>query len=129
MLFVQIEYLHMKKFYTTLAVIVTFFSTNVNTVLAQGGGFVQIPNPTSIDSLEELINAAAKLIVPLFILTFLAMLLFGAFTYLTAQGDDSKIENAKKIIVTAIIGFTLAVLAPSIANFVAGILGVQGLSF
>jgi hypothetical protein len=120
----------MKKFYTTIAIVLIFFVTNINKVTATGGGsFVQIPNPTNIDSLEELINAVAKLIVPLFVLTFLAMLLFGAFTYLTAQGDDSKIEKAKKIIVTAIIGFTLAVLAPSIANFVGGILGVEGLSF
>lgn len=119
----------MKKFYTTLAILFTYFSAFVSPVFATGGSFVQIPNPTNIDSLEELINAGAKLIVPLFILTFLAMLLFGAFTYLTAQGDDSKVEKAKKIIVTAIIGFVLAVLAPSIANFVASLLGIEGLSF
>ena len=115
----------MKKFYIVLATFLTIFVTKVSA----NGGFVQITNPTQYDSLEEVISAIARLIVPVFILTFLAMLLFGAFTYLTAQGDDAKVEKAKKIIVTAMIGFVLAVLAPSIANLVAGVLGVEGLSF
>ncbi len=116
----------MKKFYIFLATYLTIFTSKVS---ATGGGFVQIPNPTPIDSLEELVTMVARLIVPVFILTFLAMLLYGAFVYLTAQGDDAKVEKAKKIIVTAIIGFVLAVLAPSIANIVAGILGVEGITF
>lgn len=116
----------MKRIYTTLAIFLTFFTTRVYAV---GGGFVQIPNPTTIDSLEDLINLLARLIVPVFILTFLAMLLYGAFVYLTAQGDDGKVEQARKIIFTAILGFALAVLAPSIVNIVAGILGVDRLSF
>jgi hypothetical protein len=115
----------MKKVYTTLAIFFTFFVTRVS---ATGGSFVQIPNPTKYNTLEDIINALTNLIIPVFILTFLAMLMFGAFTYLTAQGDDAKVEKAKKIIVTAIIGFVLAVLAPSIANFVAGILGIDGLT-
>jgi len=87
----------------------------------------RIPCITTYCTLEEFINALTKLIVPLFLLTFTAMLLYGAFVYLTARDSADKVASAKKIMVAAIIGFVLAVLAPTIVNFVAGLLGVQGL--
>jgi len=97
-------------------------------VSAQNVGNFQFPNPTKYQSLEEIINAGLSLLRPIFIVTFLAMLLYGAWVWLTSQGDDGKIGTAKKIITAAIIGFALAVLAPSIAAIVGGFLGIQGLS-
>ncbi|MFS8131384.1 MAG: hypothetical protein ACMG57_05415 [Candidatus Dojkabacteria bacterium] len=87
----------------------------------------RIPCVTTYCTLEEFINALTKLIVPVFLLTFAAMLLYGAFVYLTARDSADKVASAKKIMVAAIIGFVLAVLAPTIVNFIAGLLGVQGL--
>jgi threonine/homoserine/homoserine lactone efflux protein len=83
------------------------------------GSAFKIPNPTVFDNLEEVINALTRLIVPVFLLTFAAMLLYGAFQWLTAKDDAGKVESAKKIMGAAIIGFVLAVLAPTIVNFVA----------
>ncbi|MFS8130711.1 MAG: hypothetical protein ACMG57_01900 [Candidatus Dojkabacteria bacterium] len=90
------------------------------------GGF-RFPNPTIFNSVEDLINAITKLIVPIFLLTFAAMLLYGAFQYLTARDNADQVASARKIIIAAIIGFVLAVLAPTIVNFVAGLLGVPTL--
>lgn len=92
-----------------------------------GGNIAKIPNPTIYPDLEAVINALTRLIVPVFLLSFAAMLLYGAFQWLTARDDASKVESAKKIMVAAIIGFILAVLAPTIVNFVASLLGVQQL--
>ncbi|MCA9381455.1 hypothetical protein KC678_04275, partial [Candidatus Dojkabacteria bacterium] len=72
----------------------------------------KIPNPTRYNSLEDIIGAAGSLIRPLFLLTFGAMLLVGAFLVLTSQGNEEKIENGKKTIMAAIIGFAIAALAP-----------------
>lgn len=83
---------------------------------------------TTYCTLEEFINALTRLIVPIFLLTFAAMLLYGAFVYLTARDSAEKVESAKKIMVAAIIGFVLAVLSPTIVNFLASLLGVQGLT-
>lgn len=88
----------------------------------------RIPNPSNIDSLEELINLGASLIQPAFLLAFGAMILFGGFNILTSQGDSGKIETGKKTIIAAIIGFVISVLAPQLINLVTSALGVQGLS-
>lgn len=87
-----------------------------------------IPNPSKFDTLEEVINALVQLIRPVFLLTFLAMLIYGAFVYMTARDDDSKVKSARSTMIAAIIGFALAVFAPVIVDFVAKLLGVPGLS-
>ncbi|MEP7103847.1 MAG: hypothetical protein ABI721_04020 [Candidatus Dojkabacteria bacterium] len=95
--------------------------------VTNSGKAFQIPNPTVFNNLEDIINAITRLVVPVFLLTFAAMLLFGAFQYLTARDNAEQVSSARKIIIAAIIGFVLAVLAPTIVNFVAGLIGVQGL--
>lgn len=88
----------------------------------------KIPNPSNIGSLEELVNLGASLIRPLFIITFGAMILYGAFLLLSSQGDAEKVANSRKTIIAAIIGFVIAVFAPTILNFVTSLVGVEGLS-
>lgn len=56
----------------------------------------KIPCPTVFCSLEDVVNAAANLIRPIFVLTFIAMLIYGAWLWLTSQGDDKKLGTAKK---------------------------------
>jgi hypothetical protein len=87
-----------------------------------------IPNPSKFNTLEEVINALVQLIRPVFLLTFLAMLIYGAFIYLTARDDENKVKSARSTMIAAIIGFTLAVFAPAIVDFVAKLLGVPGLT-
>jgi len=96
----------------------------MNTVLAQIN--YSIPNPSKYGSLEQIISAAASLIRPVFLITFGAMLLFGAITWGTAGTSTEKVEQAKKILAAAIIGFALAVFAPTIMGFVLDMLGVEG---
>lgn len=87
----------------------------------------KIPNPSRYDNLEEIISAAGSLIRPLFLITFGAMLLVGAFLVLTSRGDEEKIENGKKTIMASIIGFVIAALAPTFVNFISSFIGVDGL--
>ena len=87
-----------------------------------------IPNPSRINTLEELISLIAGLVRPLFLITFVAMILYGAFIYLTAGDKEDKVKSARQIIIAAIIGFVIAVFAPTIIDLVAKYLGVPGLS-
>lgn len=52
-------------------------------------------------------------------------LLYGAFLYVSAFGDESKTASAKKTITSALIGVILAVLAYTLITIVGGILGVK----
>jgi hypothetical protein len=85
-----------------------------------------IPNPTRYSSLEDIINAATSLIRPVFILTFGAMVLYGGWVRLTSQGNPEKVQSSSQIIVAAIIGFAIAVFAPTIVDFAGRLLGIQG---
>lgn len=97
----------------------------VSTASAQNSNYA-IPNPSRYDSLEDLISAAASLIRPVFLVTFGAMIIFGAFMLLTSSGDEEKIQTSRKTIIAAIVGFVIAVFAPTIVNFALSLVGVEG---
>lgn len=56
------------------------------------------------------------------ILALLAVIfvIYGGFTWLTAAGNEEKIEKAKKIIGAAVVGLIVILLAWAIVIFVAG---------
>lgn len=56
------------------------------------------------------------------ILALLAVIfvIYGGFTWLTAGGNEEKIERAKKIIGAAVVGLIVVLLAWAIVIFVAG---------
>lgn len=99
-------------------------------VAAQGltnvGQNYTIPNPTRYSSLEDIINALTSLIRPVFIITFGAMILYGGWVRLTSQGNPDKVKSSSQIIVAAIVGFAIAVFAPTIVDFAGKLLGIQG---
>lgn len=50
----------------------------------------------------------------------IAFLIFGGFKYMTAQGEPSKIMQAKDTIRNALIGLIIAIFSVAIVNFVVG---------
>lgn len=57
------------------------------------------------------------------VLTFLGVVLvifiiMGGFYYMTAGGDDTKVDKGKKYIINGIIGLVIILLAYAITNFV-----------
>lgn len=56
------------------------------------------------------------------ILALLAVLLviYGGFTWMTAAGNEERVEKAKKVISAAVIGLIIVLLAWAIVIFVAG---------
>lgn len=92
-------------------------------ILAQS--LPQIPNPVNFPDFESIVNFLLGLIRPLVLLTLIATLMYGGFVYLTAQDDDAKVANAKKIMTAAIVGFIIIVLAPVAVQFVGALLGVR----
>lgn len=52
-----------------------------------------------------------------------AVIIYGAIKYLTAQGQPDKIKQASQIVAFAIIGLVIVSLAVVITNFVLGLIG------
>ena len=111
-----------------LILTVFFFLMLINSVSAQSNlGIPSIPNPSIFNNLEDIVNFAAQLIRPVFILTFIGMILYAAGVILTAGADDTKIANGRKIIIAAIVGLSIAVFAPAITGIIASFIGVDTL--
>lgn len=121
----------MKKYGIKIfTVAVTVTSTTwllISAVHAQGTlDFGRLPNPSRYDSLQDVVSAASSVIRPGFILLFAAMIIYGAVLITTARDNDEQIESAKKTIAAATIGFAIAVFAPTIADLILSVIGVEG---
>ena len=85
-----------------------------------------IPNISQYERLEDVINAFLSILRTVVILLLIIALMIGGYTRLTSQGDADKIAQSQKIIVSALIGFAIIVLAPVIVQFFGTVLGAQG---
>lgn len=69
-------------------------------------------------SLEAFITSALNLVISLSALAAVGILIFSGIMYITAAGDDSKVEKATKGITFAIIGLVICFIAVIVVNFV-----------
>jgi low temperature requirement protein LtrA len=73
-----------------------------------------IPNPIPHENFEELVNAVLDWILNIALVLMPLLLVWGGMTFITAAGDPSKVEQAKKIIFYTIIGFFVVLLSKSL---------------
>jgi hypothetical protein len=72
----------------------------------------------SADLKESVINIL-NLALGLLSLVAVVMVIIGGFTWLTAGGNEEKVDKAKKIISAAVIGLIIVLLAWAVVIFVA----------
>jgi len=80
------------------------------------GEFEGIQDPTQ----GGLINTIIRIINALLVLAAIAAIVFviiGGVRYITAQGDEDAVEQAKNTVIYAIIGIIVIILAAVIVNF------------
>jgi hypothetical protein len=75
----------------------------------EGTGYTDI-NKLIIDALNLLIGATAVICV--------AVLIFSGIMYITASGDEAKVEKATKSLTYAIVGLVIAFIAVLVVQFV-----------
>lgn len=69
--------------------------------------------------LKETVINILQLVLGLLSLIAVVMIIIGGFTWLTAGGNEEKVDKAKKIISAAVIGLIIVLLAWAIVIFVA----------
>jgi amino acid transporter len=126
----------MKKIIKTTAVIVLsltclagslFFS---NTALAQGSGgsgaaaadqeraFSQSSGLNAATNLPSVIADIIEVVLGLLGVIFIILLVYAGYEWMTASGNEEKIDKAKSTIFRAIIGLAIVIAAYSITYFV-----------
>ncbi len=83
---------------------------------------VQQPGQNGITSVWTFFNRILNFIWPIFIGIAILMFIVAGFTFLTANGDPSKIKTAQHAVVWAMVGVGVAVLAYSLVIVVTNLL-------
>ena len=88
-------------------------------VLAQG--ITDIPAETSFtkETLETTLGQLAQWLLGIIGVIAVIMILYGAFLYITASGNDEAIAKAKGVIIYGLLGVLVAILSFAIVSFVA----------
>ena len=100
------------------------FATGVFFVIASvAAAQVSIDFPTnfagfSSQDLKTTIENIVRIVLGFTGVVFLAIILYGGFTWMTSGGDEKKIARAKKIIVSSVVGLMITLSAYAIASFV-----------
>jgi membrane-anchored glycerophosphoryl diester phosphodiesterase (GDPDase) len=91
--------------------------------LAQVTGIQDPGQAKTLDSWLLVVQKIAKWIYTLVLIVSVFMVLMAAFSYLTAGGDPGKVKKASQMLIYAIVGIVVAILAFSISSIVTGIVG------
>ena len=122
----------MKKLALKIAVIITAMTPLV--ALAAEDPDEILPGVIPPTSLKSPINSPTEVVTTLntisgwlftiFFALAIVFLIYAAFVYLTAGGNETRVGSAKNILIYAIVAIVVALVAGGIPLFVAGLLGV-----
>jgi len=73
---------------------------------------------TSETTFAETIGTVVKAALSLIGIIFTVLMVYAGYLWMTARGDESKVEKAGKIISSSIIGLIIAVASYAITDFV-----------
>jgi hypothetical protein len=104
----------------TLLIPTTSFAQNLGNQYTENArvqaGYGQANETTLSQTIGGVIKAALSLVGTI----FLGLTVYAGFLWMTASGDESKVEKAQNIIRSAVIGLIIALSAYGITNFVVG---------
>ncbi len=82
-------------------------------------------SPTTGPAFTDLIQTIFNVVFGILVIVAAFFLLFAAFEYITAQGEQEKIHKAKNTIVYAIVALVVAILAWGLPRVVLSFFGVH----
>lgn len=77
-----------------------------------------IKNPLEVGSIQELITDILNFAIGAAAVICVVMLIAAGYSYITAGGDETKVEKATKSLTNAIIGLAICFIAVLLVNFV-----------
>ena len=86
---------------------------------------IEFENPLGVDSIEGLLGKVMDNINSVLITIAIIMLLIGGIMYMLSFGNDQSMERAKKVILAAIIGLSIALSAKTFLQTLWDVLGVN----
>lgn len=104
--------------------VLLFLLTFASPVLAQDS-----PGPAGIVQIQQLLQRLINLITEAGFIAMLIMLLWGGIKFITSGGDTKSIQEARMILVWALVGIMFLVIAWLVLLMIKGITGVNVTEF
>ena len=92
-------------------------AVNLTTGLEDAGGLSGAGYDTDQD-VTQIVGLVIQVILAFMGVIFLLLVLYAGITWMTAAGDSKKVDKAKDILTTAVIGLVIVLAAYSITEFV-----------
>jgi len=113
----------MKKYLVVMALFVAVFGVLLLPALADAKvdvGFNEVENEIDLGTRDVRATAATIINAAMGLLGIIAVIiiLLGGFKWMVAAGNDEKVKEAKKLIISGIIGLVIILAAYAIARFV-----------
>ena len=85
---------------------------------------ITIDNPIAATDFKDLINSIIDFLFTVSLFIVPIVIIIGGFFFITAAGNASQIETGKRLVLYAIIGFIIIIMAKGLATAVLDMLGV-----
>ena len=85
----------------------------------------EFPNPLKVGTFEDLLNIFIDFIFTIGITVAPIILIIAGFLYITSAGDPKRVDTAKKMILYAVIGLLVLLLARGLVEVLKSVLGVS----
>jgi len=89
-----------------------------NELKKQDTAFLEAAGLGTKVSLSQMVSYVIKLVLSLLGIIFVILIIYAGFIWMTAAGNDEKIAQAKKTIISATIGLAIVLAAYAITYFV-----------
>lgn len=116
----------LKSLYLKVAGAAGLLALSASNVLAQAGYPLDVTPVTGINTASDLktkVSEVTNVFVGFVALVAAAMLVYGAYLYITAGANEDNAKKGKTVIVYAIIGILVAALVYVIVNVAGGLIG------
>ncbi len=97
------------------------WAANMSDLLSSFGshsGYVGPGDYVDQDTLVVIIGAAIKFLLSFLAVIFIILIIYGGYMWMTAAGNEGKVETAKKIIIRSVIGGAIIAIAYLVTWFV-----------
>jgi len=108
-------------FVLTIGLFIIPSIVSAGNVVAPPPGMNVLDNLTADDVVQIIVNAR-NWFAGVVVIIAVGVILFGAFAYMTAGGDDKKVGVARKILINGVIGIIVALFAYGIVSFISTLL-------
>jgi hypothetical protein len=104
---------------------ITALTVSPLTAHAQVGGIKKVP-PSKDVNLELIVDNILGFAFGLLLVIASLFIIYAAFVYLTAAGNEDKVKSAKNYIIYAVVAILVALLSRAIVTIVRNVFAVPG---